>query len=121
MIKTKATRGQPSAAGLSDSPLLPPVTTRMHADIVVNEKSDVWLLHDKAFTETIKWAEFDMEDNKVFLIMASGRQQELGIVIPDAMRLHLQDASVFYLIHLHQKKVRDCGVVPFVVRNLTVH
>ncbi len=103
-----------------DTPVLPPASSRMTVDLLVNEKSEIWLLYDKPFKETIKWAEYDLDLNKINLVMVSGRQQELGFVVPDDMQGDLQYGREIYLIQMNDKKVTDCGTVPLMVRG-TIH
>jgi hypothetical protein len=82
----------------------------------VNEKSDIWLLHDRPFTEAVKWAEYDLELNKMYLILLSGRQQEVGLVIPDEMVNPLRQGKQVYLVQMQDKTMVDCGAVPLMVR-----
>lgn len=95
--------------------MLPPLATRMGVDLVVNEKSDIWLLHDKPFAEIVKWIEFHQDLNKVILIMASGKQQELGMVVPEDIAKDLRHGRQIYLVHMQDKKISDCGMVPLMV------
>ena len=99
-----------------DSPVLPTVASRMKVDILVNEQSEIWLLYDTPFAETVKWTEYDLDTNKVWLVLLSGRQQELGLVIPREMRDFLQYGHQIYLVQMQDKKIADCGIVPLMVR-----
>ena len=99
-----------------DTPVLAPAAAQMNVEIVINEKADVWLLHSAAFAETIKWAEYDLDLNKLYLVLLSGRQQEIGFPIPDKLANNLKNAAQLFLIQMTDEKIADCGVVPLFVR-----
>jgi hypothetical protein len=100
-----------------DQPVLPaPSARRTKMDLLVNEKSDIWLLYDQPFAETVKWAEYELSLNKIYLGLLSGRQQELGLVIPKEMADLLKDGRQIYLVHMRDKNMLDCGAVPLMVR-----
>lgn len=104
-----------------DSPILPPAASRMMVDIIINENSDVWILHDKSFTEVVKWAEYDLGDNKLVLVLLSGKMQELGIRIPNEMREYLRYGQKIFLVQMQNKKIADCGQIPLLVRDLAMN
>ncbi len=116
MIKEKEQKAAKHPLSELDRPVLSPVAGRMKVDILVNENSQVWLLYDQPFAETVKWAEYDLDVNKVYLILLSGRQHELGLVIPDEMRALLRDGSQIYMVQMQDKKILDCGMIPLMVR-----
>ena len=88
----------------------------MKVDVVVNERSDVWLVHDTPFIETVKWAEFDMDMKKLYLILLSGRQQELGFPVPKELERAMKKARQLFLILMHDSSVKDCASIPLMVR-----
>lgn len=110
---------QGSVAG--DLPVLPTLASQMKVDILVNEKSDIWLLYDTAFREVVRYAEYDLDDNRVVLVTVTGKQQELGLVIPDPVRDELRRGAWMYLVQMKGKDIADFGLIPFIVRDVTLH
>ncbi len=104
------------------SPVLPALVTKNKAELVVNEDAHVWLLYRDPLAEIVKWAEYDADTEQVTLIMVSGNAQPLGIKLPDEMKDLLLDAETLYLVQMEEnKKIADMGVVPLIVRALSVH
>jgi hypothetical protein len=118
MKKEKAPKAEKHPLSELDQPILPATGSGRNAklDLLVNEKSDIWLLYDRPFSETVKWAEYDLELNKIYLVLLSGRQQEVGLVIADEMADLLKKGRQMYLVHMKDKSIADCGMVPLIVR-----
>jgi hypothetical protein len=121
MMKQKNPKGARHPLSALEPPILQPLATRMMVDIVVNEKSQVWLLHDLPFAEIVKWAEYDLDYNKVILVMLSGRQQELGIVIPTEMRDYLQHGRQIYIVQMQGTTITDFSIVPLMTHGDVYH
>ncbi len=120
MDKTKVAKDLKHPLSVLDNPVLPDLTSRMLVDLVVNEKSQIWLIYNKPLGEVVKWVEYDLDLKRVHLVMISGRQQNLGLVIPARMETYLQRGRQIYMMQMKGKKILDCGLVPLMVRG-TVH
>jgi hypothetical protein len=117
MKKEKAPKTERHPLSDLETPVLPAVTaSRAKLDLLVNEKSDIWLLYDLPFAETVKWAEYECALNKIYLVLLSGRQQELGLVIPAEMADFLKNGHQIYMVQMQDKKILDCGSIPLMVR-----
>lgn len=99
-----------------DIPVLPDLAGKMPVDLLVNENCDVYLLHGSVLAEPVKWAEYDIDDRRVTLVYLSGKQQGLGITVPDEMQDYMQDGKLLTLLHVQDDAIKDYGMVPLIVR-----
>lgn len=121
MAKEKIKKADRHPLSQLDPAVLQPLNASMKVEIVVNNESDVWILHDGSFSDLVKWAEYDDKNNRVLLVMTSGRSQDIGIVIPKKMQEFLQGARQIFLMHVEKDDIRDFNMVPLIVHNYTFH
>lgn len=100
-----------------EHPVAVPAKRQMNVEVIVNDQGDVWVLHDMPFAETVKWAEYDLDYDKVWLVLLSGRQQELGLTLPDNVRTWLRHGRAIFLVHMKDGQVADSGRVSLIVRS----
>lgn len=107
-----------NGAGYSElSAILPPLASCMKVDLLVNEQSQVWLLHDQPFSGILRWAEYDAGTDTVTLIMDSGQIQEVGLPLSAPMRELLAGATLLHAILMGEKYIKDVYRVPLVAKS----
>lgn len=108
------------AEGL-DAPVFSDLASQMNVDLVVNDDGSVWLLHDKPFSDFLRWVEYDAADNKVTIVTQQGRVQDLGMVIPAPMIPAFLKARDICIAQLRNKKIHDMYILPFLARDAVMH
>lgn len=99
-----------------DQTVLPPLAETMNITLVANAESQLWLIHDKHFIDLIMWAEYDIDDSAVSLILRDGRIQPLGLPIyPPARKVMRQSRQLFTML-MQDQKIIDSYILPLLVR-----
>jgi len=93
----------------------------MHVELVVNDQSEVWLLHDRPFPAILQWADYDQESGSLEIVTHDGVTRELGMVLPDKVRKLLLKAGKLYVIYMKNKQMQDFGIIPIMVRKTVFH
>ena len=70
--------------------VLRPLSAGMGVSLMLNPDSQVWLLHDKPFSDILMWAEYDIDAASLTLVMRDGKIQELGLKIQMPVRKYLR-------------------------------
>lgn len=105
-----------------DYPVRPPLSSQMHLELMVNDDSQVWLLHDKPFSGILKWVEYDEDTNLMTLVTEDGMSQNLGIVIPEKIgQLLLSSQQLTALLMNYEGQVGDFYIVPLMARGTVFH
>ena len=98
-------------------PVYAPALSHMEVDIVVNKNSDVWILHDRPFEESIAWIEFDADDDTLTFVSYRGAVKNLGVKIQAPVRKYLYNSKRVFLIQTVGGKIIDFFNVALVVRD----
>jgi VCBS repeat-containing protein len=101
-----------------DLPVHKDLRKGMLAELVVNEKGEVWILHDKQLPGILLWVEFDTIDDSITLCMEDGKIQKLGITVNRQMRKSVMKARKVYTMLTDGKAIKDMYLVPIVVRKV---
>ncbi|WP_041802389.1 hypothetical protein [Micavibrio aeruginosavorus] len=102
---------------VKSAPVYPPALANMEVDIVVNKNSEVWILHNKPFEESIAWIEFDADDDTLTFVSYRGTVKGLGAKIQAPVRKYLYNAKRVFLIQTEGGKIYDFFNVALVVRD----
>ena len=54
----------------------------------------VWIFHDKPFTKTLSWIEYDLTNNRLDFILEDGDIRNFGIPVDPSFRPYLQNSQV---------------------------
>lgn len=88
----------------------------MTVNLLVNDKSEIMLLHDKPFPILLKHAEFDPERGILNFIDHHGRSVELGIPIPPVMGNHIIESSDMKTVLLKNNEIADFYFIPLITQ-----
>ena len=99
----------------------PPLATQMQVELVVNDSSNIWVLHDKPFPAILQWAEYDRDENNLIFVTDDGLMQDLGMVIPEAVADVILECDQLCAMYMNDGKVSDMGMIPIMVRDSVFH
>lgn len=88
----------------------------MTVNLLVNDKSEIMLLHDKQFPILLKYAEFDPERGVLNFIDHQGRSIELGISIPPVLGKKIIQRSDMKTVLLKNKEIADFYFIPLIIQ-----
>jgi hypothetical protein len=89
---------------------------QMKVNLVVNDKSELILLHDQQFPFLLNWAEFDADLSKLYFIGFKGTPLELGIKIPKKLFADIRRNKKISTVLIQDKEVVDFYILPLIVR-----
>lgn len=101
-----------------DSPVQRPLKELMEIDLVVNEKSQVWICHDKPLPHGVDWVEYDVDLGTVTLVGRGGVMYDYGEIIRPELRTYLKKATFAYVIYMKDGDMQDMREVKVVTRRL---
>lgn len=75
----------------------------MEVELVVNERAEAMVLHDKPFTKSLSWLEYDLDTSKLDFIMNDGDIRNFGIPVDPKLAKYLQNAFQVLMVHMDKK------------------
>ena len=87
----------------------------MNVDLMVNERGNIWVLHDQPLPVTLDWAEYNAARNTLRLIAQDGQVIEAGIYIPEDLQKTMRMAREIYVVSLSGQDIVDMYVMPLMV------
>ena len=86
---------------------------RMRVELLVNEDSQVWLLHDQPFEAILQWAEYDGESGDFNIVTHDGAVHPLGMIVPETTARLLATAPEMCVIYMKDgQEIQDIGIIP---------
>lgn len=70
----------------------------VHAELLINERAQAFVLHDKPFNDEISWFEFHLDTNRLEFIMEDGDIRDFGMSIDPNLSKYLQNAYVILTV-----------------------
>jgi hypothetical protein len=96
--------------------------SEMSIDVAINEKSQLWVLHDQPFSYNVDHLEYHREKGDLYFVGDDGTIQHLGMPVPDKTRNRMERAGKAYILHVpHHKKVSAYSTVPVIQVNESLH
>ena len=83
----------------------------MKVDFLANQEGGIWILHDQAMPEILKWVDFDADAHTITFAYQTGKTQELGLPIPANMTERLKKANNISVILVKDGQIRDFALV----------
>lgn len=113
MPLTAAVAAQTNAQGLS---LRTPLGDVMKFEILINEKSRVWIFHDQALPYRLAWVEFDPQTGILELMPHDMSKGILYADVPAALHARMRSADMTYLYQTQDDKVTGFQKSPIQIR-----
>lgn len=90
----------------------------MVIDYFVSELSEVCVFHDKPFSKTLSWIEYNLDDCRLDFIMEDGDIRNFGIPVDGQLKPYFQNTHIVNVIQLNPENLQ---VVDGVELPLIVH
>lgn len=90
-----------------------PLGDVMQYEVLINEKSRVWIFHDKPLQNRLAWVEFDPETGAIELVPHDMRSGILYADISPALHARIQTSDLVYFYLTDGEKVTGFQKVPF--------
>lgn len=88
----------------------------MSVNLLVNEESEILLLHDKQFPILLDYVEFDPDYGILNFIDPFGRSIELGITIPPILGNQICQTTEMKTALLRNHEIADFYFIPLIVQ-----
>ncbi len=98
------------------TPVDPPMADIMDVDVIINEKSQIWVMHDKPFPRRLDWVEYDMDDDSLTFVTKGGKVQDLGMKIQPAIRSLMAKSNNLYTMCVQDGKISNFFMVVIAIR-----
>ncbi len=93
-----------------------PLGDAMRFEILVNEKSQIWIFHDKALPYRLAWIEFDLTREVLELIPHDRGNGILYTDVPAALSARIRKAGLVYLYLTDGDKISGFQKIPIKTR-----
>lgn len=64
----------------------------MKVELVITDKAEAYIFHNKPFKRQISWVEYDLDHNKLDFVMNDGDQRNFGLLVKRDLGKYLQNA-----------------------------
>ncbi|GEM_PF-3354103 len=93
------------------------VMAAMAIDIAVNDKAQIWVLHDRnfhdVFGEHIAHLEYHPQTGDLMFVSENGMSRPLGMPVPERTRPEIEKAAQAHFFLIRDKKaIADCEIKP---------
>jgi hypothetical protein len=96
----------------------PSLAKMMTVDLMVNERGNLWVLHDKPLPMILNWAEYDADLASLTLVAQDGEVLDLGMKIHKPLQKPMLEAREIYVVLLSQDEIKDMYILPLMVRSI---
>jgi hypothetical protein len=78
--------------------------TKMKVRLVVNERAEAFIFHDKPFGKKLSWLEYDLDTHRLDFIMNDGDVRNFGIPVDPKLEKHLQNSFQVLMVLMDEEK-----------------
>lgn len=75
----------------------------VRTELLVNDRAEAILLHDKPFDTEISWFEYDLDSSRLEFIMEDGDIRDFGIAIDRQLAKYLQNTYQILLVQVDKE------------------
>lgn len=75
----------------------------MKVELVVNDRAEAAVLHNKPFTKKLSWLEFDLDSNRLDFVMNDGDIRNFGIPVHPNLAKYMQNAFQVLMVEVDEK------------------
>lgn len=89
----------------------------MNLDLIVSDRAEICVFHDKPFSKILSWLEYDSRTNRVDFIMEDGDIRNFGIPVEAKLRPYFHNAYVVNIVEMNPttKKVVGGMELPLII------
>lgn len=86
-------------------------------DLFIGNDAEVCVFHDKPFTKTLSWIEYDTRTSRIDFIMEDGDIRNFGIDVERRLNPYFQNAHIVSIIQRNPitKKVENGMDLPLII------
>jgi hypothetical protein len=82
---------------------------------VLDEDGVVWIFHDKTFSKTLSWIEYDMGASRLDFILEDGDIRNFGIPVDPKLGRYLQNMQSISVVLKRGGQIVDGEVYPLIL------
>ena len=75
---------------------------KIKVEVLVNDRAEAFVLHDKPFKKQLSWLEYDLDEDKLDFVMEDGDVRNFGIPIDPKLKKYLQNAFQVLMIMMDE-------------------
>jgi hypothetical protein len=75
----------------------------MKVELVINDRAEAFIFHNKPFKRQISWLEYDLDTNKLDFVMNDGDQRNFGLLVKKDMSKYLQNSYQILMVLTDEK------------------
>jgi hypothetical protein len=98
--------------------VLPSLASTMGVAFMVNERGNIWIVHNKPLPVILNWVEFDVDLSSITLISQDGQVIDLGMKVQKALQKPMMQAREIYIVYMVQEEVKDLYILPLTLCGL---
>lgn len=73
---------------------------QLKAELVVNDRAEAMVLHDKPFEKDLSWLEYDLDSGRLEFIMEDGDIRDFGFSVDPKLEKYLQNAYHVLMVRM---------------------
>lgn len=89
----------------------------MTVDMMVNERGNIWVLHDRPLPMILNWAEYDADLATLTFVAQDGEALELGMTIHKPLQKPMMLVREIYVVLMADQEIKDMYILPLTVRS----
>ncbi|MCB9988675.1 MAG: hypothetical protein H6868_04980 [Rhodospirillales bacterium] len=74
----------------------------VNVELVVNDRAEAIVFHNKPFKKKLSWLEFDLDTNKLDLVMNDGDTRSYGIAVDPKLTKYMQNAFQVLMVLMNE-------------------
>jgi len=98
------------------SPKVPSSSPPNQMELLVNERGEALVVHDRPLSGTPEWAEYDRSARRLAILFEDGTSLDVGFAIDPSMDEYLQNAKTLLLVRMENMKPAEGYDLRLVVR-----
>lgn len=75
----------------------------MKVELVINDRAEAFIFHNKPFKRQVSWIEYDLDSNKLDFVMNDGDARNFGLLVKKDMSKYLQNAYQILVVLTDEK------------------
>lgn len=89
----------------------------LKAELIVNDRAEAMVLHDKPFDKELSWLEYDLDTSRLEFIMEDGDVRDFGLPVDPQLAKYMQNAHqvLMVLVDEKTKEHEEEGYLPLII------
>lgn len=76
---------------------------KVRVELVVNDRAEAMIFHNKPFSKALSWLEFDIEHKKLDFVMEDGDVRDFGIPVNPDLTKYMDNAFQVLMVLMDDK------------------